>query len=34
MVNTLFAILFYLATLILVVGVLYRINIYARTPAP
>lgn len=34
MVNTLFAILFYLATLMLVVGVLYRINTYARTPAP
>ena len=30
----LFAILFYLATLLLVVGLLYRINTYARTPAP
>ena len=30
----LFAILFYLATLLLVVGLLYRIGIYARTPAP
>jgi len=29
-----FAILFYLATLLLVVGLLYRISIYARTPAP
>jgi nitrate reductase gamma subunit len=29
-----FAILFYLATLLLVVGLLYRINTYARTPAP
>ena len=34
MVSTLFAILFYLATLMLVVGLLYRINTYARTPAP
>ena len=29
-----FAILFYLATLLFVVGLLYRINTYARTPAP
>ena len=28
------AILFYLATLVFVVGLLYRINMYARTPAP
>lgn len=34
MVSTLFAILFYFATLTLVVGLLYRINTYARTPAP
>lgn len=32
--SILFAILFYLATLLLVVGLLYRINTYARTPAP
>jgi nitrate reductase gamma subunit len=32
--SILFAILFYLATLFLVVGLLYRINTYARTPAP
>jgi nitrate reductase gamma subunit len=29
-----FAILFYLATLLLVVGLLYRISTYARTPSP
>jgi nitrate reductase gamma subunit len=29
-----FAILFYLATLLLVVGLLYRISVYARTPSP
>ncbi len=29
-----FAILFYLATLLLVVGLFYRISTYARTPAP
>lgn len=34
MASIVFAILFYLATLLLVVGLLYRINIYARTPAP
>ena len=34
MASVIFAILFYLATLALVVGLLYRINIYARTPAP
>jgi nitrate reductase gamma subunit len=32
--NTLFAILFYFATLVFVVGTLYRINVYTRTPAP
>lgn len=32
--NTLFAILFYFATLVLVVGTFYRISIYTRTPAP
>jgi nitrate reductase gamma subunit len=32
--SILFAILFYLATLLLVAGLLYRISIYARTPAP
>ncbi|HEX5363598.1 MAG TPA: respiratory nitrate reductase subunit gamma [Gallionella sp.] len=32
--STLFAILFYLATLLFVVGLVYRINDYARTPAP
>lgn len=32
--STLFAILFYLATLAFVVGLLSRINTYARTPAP
>lgn len=34
MASVIFAILFYLATLALVVGLLYRINVYARTPAP
>ncbi|MDZ4202367.1 MAG: respiratory nitrate reductase subunit gamma [Gallionella sp.] len=32
--SILFAILFYLATLLFVVGLLSRINTYARTPAP
>jgi nitrate reductase gamma subunit len=32
--NIVFAILFYLATLLFVVGLLYRISTYARTPAP
>ncbi len=32
--SILFAILFYFATLLLVVGLLYRIATYARTPAP
>ncbi|OGS91916.1 MAG: nitrate reductase [Gallionellales bacterium GWE2_58_10] len=34
MTSILFAILFYFATLLFVVGLLYRINTYARTPAP
>ena len=34
MASIVFAILFYLATLLLVVGLLYRISSYARTPAP
>jgi nitrate reductase gamma subunit len=34
MISTLFAILFYLATLLFVVGLFYRISVYARTPAP
>jgi [DsrC]-trisulfide reductase subunit M len=34
MTSIVFAILFYFATLLFVVGVLYRINTYARTPAP
>ena len=34
MASIVFAILFYLATLAFVVGLLYRINIYAHTPAP
>lgn len=34
MANILFAILFYFATLMFVVGLLYRINTYWRTPAP
>ncbi|MGB8516628.1 MAG: respiratory nitrate reductase subunit gamma [Gallionella sp.] len=32
--NILFSILFYFATLVFVVGLFYRINTYARTPAP
>ena len=32
--NTLFAILFYLATLVFVVGLLQRIRLYANTPSP
>lgn len=32
--NTLFAILFYFATVVFVVGTLYRISVYIRTPAP
>jgi len=32
--STLFAILFYIATLVLVVGLFYRISVYTRTPAP
>jgi [DsrC]-trisulfide reductase subunit M len=32
--STLFTILFYFATLVFVVGTLYRIGIYTRTPAP
>jgi len=34
MASILIAILFYFATLMLVVGLFYRINTYARTPAP
>lgn len=34
MISTLFAILFYLATLLFVVGLFYRISTYARIPAP
>ncbi|WP_283744157.1 respiratory nitrate reductase subunit gamma [Sideroxydans sp. CL21] len=34
MASIVFAILFYLATLLLVVGLLYRISTYARTPVP
>ncbi len=34
MASVAFAILFYLATLALVVGLFYRISLYARTPAP
>jgi nitrate reductase gamma subunit len=34
MTSILFAILFYFATLVFVVGTLYRISIYTRTPAP
>src|SRR5574340_55026 len=34
MTSILFAILFYLATLLFVVGMLYRIIVYTRTPAP
>jgi [DsrC]-trisulfide reductase subunit M len=32
--NALFAILFYVATLVFVVGLFYRISVYTRTPAP
>jgi len=32
--STIFAILFYLATAVLVVGLVYRIRLYAGTPAP
>lgn len=34
MTGTLFAMLFYLATLVFVVGLLYRVSVYTRTPAP
>jgi len=34
MASILFAILFYFATLVFVVGMLYKIGIYTRTPAP
>ena len=34
MTSTLFALLLYLATLLFVVGMLYRIKLYASTPAP
>ena len=34
MASIVFAILFYLATLLLVVGLLYRVSTYVRTPAP
>lgn len=34
MTSILFAILFYFATLVFVVGTLYRIGVYTRTPAP
>jgi len=34
MTSILFAILFYFATLVFVVGMLYRIGVYTRTPAP
>lgn len=34
MISILFAMLFYLATLVFVVGLLYRVSVYARTPAP
>jgi nitrate reductase gamma subunit len=34
MTSILFAILFYFATLMFVVGTLYRISVYTRTPAP
>jgi nitrate reductase gamma subunit len=34
MMSIVFAILLYLATLLFVVGLLHRINTYARTPAP
>lgn len=34
MLSTTFAILFYLATAVLAVGLVYKIRLYARTPAP
>lgn len=34
MTGILFAMLFYLATLVFVVGLFYRVSVYARTPAP
>lgn len=34
MLSTIFAILFYLATAVFVVGLVYRIKLYASTPAP
>jgi len=34
MISILFAILFYFATLMFIVGSLYRISVYTRTPAP
>ena len=34
MLSTIFALLFYLATAVFVVGLVYRIRLYARTPAP
>jgi len=34
MTSTLFAVLLYLATLLFVVGMVYRISVYTRTPAP
>ena len=34
MTSVIFAILFYLATLAFVVGLLYRVSVYAHTPAP
>ena len=34
MMSIVFAILFYLATLLLVVGLFYRISVYTRTPVP
>ena len=34
MLSTIYAVLFYFATAVLVVGLLYKIRLYARTPAP
>lgn len=34
MLSTIYAVLFYVATAVFVVGLLYRIRLYARTPAP
>ena len=34
MLSTIYAVLFYLATIVFVVGLAYRIRLYARTPAP